>query len=145
VSKDDLGFELGKSIKMKDGADGLFVTTGVMTQLALETADILKAKGVDIGVLHVHTIKPFDASGVISAIESVKAVVTVEEHIVNGGLGSAVLESCSELRPELLPKVSRIGIPDKFATEYGSQNSLLKHWGITSETLVAAMIKKLGG
>ena len=145
VSKDDLGFELGKSIKIKTGADGLFVTTGVMTQLALETADILKGDGVDVGVLHVHTIKPFDASGVISAIENVKAVVTVEEHIVNGGLGSAVLESCSELRPELLPKISRIGIPDKFATEYGSQNSLLKHWGITSETLVAAMMKKLGG
>ena len=145
VSKDDLGFELGKSIKMKTGADGLFVTTGVMTHLALETADILKAKGVDIGVLHVHTIKPFDASGVISAIENVKAVVTVEEHIVNGGLGSAVLESCSELRPELLPKISRIGIPDKFATEYGSQGSLLKHWGITADNLVAAMMKKLGG
>jgi transketolase len=145
VSKDDLGFELGKSIKIKTGADGLFVTTGVMTQLALETADILKAKGVDIGVLHVHTIKPFDASGVISAIENVKAVVTVEEHIVNGGLGSAVLESCSELRPELLPKISRIGIPDKFATEYGSQGSLLKHWGLTADNLVAAMMKKLGG
>ncbi|NBY45180.1 MAG: transketolase [Acidimicrobiia bacterium] len=145
VSKDDLGFELGKSIKMKDGADGLFVTTGVMTQLALEAADVLKAKGVDVGVLHVHTIKPFDIGGVISAIESVKAVVTVEEHIVNGGLGSAVLESCSELRPELLPKISRIGIPDKFATEYGSQSSLLKHWGITSDNLVVAMMKKLGG
>ena len=145
VSKDDLGFELGKSIKIKTGADGLFVTTGVMTQLALETADILKGDGVDVGVLHVHTIKPFDASGVISAIENVKAVVTVEEHIVNGGLGSAVLESCSELRPELLPKISRIGIPDKFATEYGSQGSLLKHWGITSDTLVAVMMKKLGG
>ena len=145
VSKDDLGFELGKSIKMKTGADGLFVTTGVMTQLALETADILKVKGVDIGVLHVHTIKPFDVGGVISAIEGVKAVVTVEEHIVNGGLGSAVLESCSELRPELLPKISRIGIPDKFATEYGSQGSLLKHWGITADNLVAAMMKKLGG
>ena len=145
VSKDDLGFELGKSIKIKTGADGLFVATGVMTQLALETADILKGDGVDVGVLHVHTIKPFDASGVISAIENVKAVVTVEEHIVNGGLGSAVLESCSELRPELLPKISRIGIPDKFATEYGSQGSLLKHWGLTADNLVAAMMKKLGG
>ena len=145
VSKDDLGFELGKSIKMKTGADGMFITTGVMTQLALETAEILKGDGVDVGVLHVHTIKPFDVSGVISAIENVKAVVTVEEHIVNGGLGSAVLESCSELRPELLPKISRIGIPDKFATEYGSQSSLLKHWGITADNLVAAMMKKLGG
>ena len=145
VSAEQNGFELGKSIKMKTGADGMFITTGVMTQLALETAEILKGDGVDVGVLHVHTIKPFDASGVISAIENVKAVVTVEEHIVNGGLGSAVFESCSELRPELLPKISRIGIPDKFATEYGSQNSLLKHWGITSENLVAVMMKKLGG
>jgi transketolase len=130
---------------MKNGADGLFVTTGVMTQLALETAEILKADGIDVGVLHVHTIKPFDAAGVISAIEGVKAVVTVEEHIVNGGLGSAVLESCSELRPELLPKISRVGIPDKFATEYGSQSSLLKHWGITSGKLVGVMMKKIKG
>ena len=145
VSAEQNGFELGKSIKMKSGVDGLFITTGVMTQLALETAEILKGDGVDVGVLHVHTIKPFDVSGVISAIENVKAVVTVEEHIVNGGLGSAVLESCSELRPELLSKISRIGIPDKFATEYGSQGSLLKHWGITADNLVAAMMKKLGG
>ena len=145
VSTEQNGFQLGKSIKMRDGVDGLFVTTGVMTQLALETADVLRADGVDVGVLHVHTIKPFDDNGVISAIDRVKAVVTVEEHIVNGGLGSAVLESCSELRPELLPKISRIGIPDKFATEYGSQNSLLQHWGITSSTLIAAMMKKLGG
>jgi transketolase len=145
VSAEQNGFELGKSIKMKTGTDGMFITTGVMTQLALETAEILKGDGVDVGVLHVHTIKPFDVSGVISAIENVKAVVTVEEHIVNGGLGSAVLESCSELRPELLPKISRIGIPDKFATEYGSQGSLLKYWGITADNLVAAMMKKLGG
>lgn len=145
VSEEKNGFELGKSIKMRSGRDGLFITTGVMTQLALETADILKKDGVDVGVLHVHTIKPFDHTGVIAAIKDVRAVVTVEEHIVNGGLGSAVLESCSELQPELLPKISRIGIPDKFATEYGSQNSLLKHWGITSSTLVGAMMKKLGG
>ena len=145
VSAEQNGFELGKSIKMKTGTDGMFITTGVMTQLALETAEILKGDGVDVGVLHVHTIKPFDVSGVISSIENVKAVVTVEEHIVNGGLGSAVLESCSELRPELLSKISRIGIPDKFATEYGSQGSLLKHWGITADNLVAAMMKKLGG
>ena len=145
VSEEKNGFELGKSIKMRTGIDGLFITTGVMTQLALETADFLKADGVDVGVLHVHTIKPFDHAGVIAAMKDVRAVVTVEEHIVNGGLGSAVLESCSELNPELLPKISRIGIPDKFATEYGSQNSLLKHWGITSSTLVGAMMKKLGG
>ena len=145
VSEEKNGFELGKSILMRSGTDGMFVTTGVMTQLALETADMLKKDGVNVGVVHMHTIKPFDAAGVISAIENVKAVVTVEEHIINGGLGSALLETCSDLRPELLPKIARVGIPDKFATEYGSQNSLLKHWGITSDTLVGAMMKKLGG
>ena len=144
VSKEKNGFELGKSIKLRDGKDGIFVTTGVMTQLAIESADILKKAGLSIGVVHVHTIKPFDDTGVILAIDGVRAVVTVEEHIVNGGLGSAVLESCSELRPELLPKISRIGIPDKFATEYGNQNSLWKYWGITSDNLVRAMMKKLG-
>jgi transketolase len=130
---------------MRSGSDGLFITTGVMTQLALETADLLKTDGIDVGVLHVHTIKPFDDAGVIAAMKDVKAVVTVEEHIVNGGLGSAVLESCSELQPDLLSKIVRIGIPDKFATEYGSQNSLLNHWGITSSNLARAMKKKLGG
>lgn len=145
VSEEKNGFELGKAIKMRSGNDGIFVTTGVMTQLALETADLLKADGLDVGVVHVHTIKPFDSMGVINVIQNVKAVVTVEEHIINGGLGSALLESCSELRPDLLSRIGRIGIPDKFATEYGSQTSLWKHWGITSDTLVGAMMKKLRG
>ena len=145
VSKEEFGFELGKAIQMRSGTDGVFVTTGVMTQLALDSADLLKEKGIDVGVVHVHTLKPFDAEGVIEAIERVKSVVTVEEHIVNGGLGTALLESCSEQRPDLLGKIARIGISDKFATEYGSQNSLLKHWGITSDKLVDAMMKKIRG
>ena len=145
VSEEKNGFELGKSIKMRNGSDGLFITTGVMTQLALETADLLKTDGVDVGVLHVHTIKPFDGAGVIAAMKDVKAVVTVEEHVINGCLGSAVLESCSELQPDLLSKIARIGIPDKFVTEYGSQNSLLNYWGITYSNLMHAMKKKLGG
>lgn len=144
VSEERNGFTLGKSIEMRSGTDGMFVTTGVMTQLALETAAILEKSGVSVGVVHVHTLKPFDSRGVIHAIENVKAVVTVEEHIVNGGLGSALLERCSEHRPDLLQKIARIGIPDKFATEYGSQSSLLKHWGITSDILASTMIKKLG-
>ena len=143
VSEEKNGFTLGKSILMRDGKDGMFVTTGVMTQLALETAVLLKKNNVNVGVLHFHTIKPFDSTGLINAIDKVKAVVTVEEHIVNGGLGSAVLETCSELQPKLLHKIARIGIPDRFATEYGSQNSLLNYWGITSDSLVDAMTKKI--
>lgn len=143
VSEEKNGFTLGKSILVRDGKDGMFVTTGVMTQLALETAVLLEKNNVNVGVLHFHTIKPFDSAGLMNVIGKVKAVVTVEEHIVNGGLGSAVLETCSELQPKLLQKIARIGIPDRFATEYGSQNSLLKHWGITSDSLVNVMMKKI--
>ena len=145
VSDEKNGFELGKAIRLREGSDGLFITTGVMAQIALEAADLLKADGVYVGVLHVHTIKPFDNHGVISAMKKVNSVVTVEEHIVNGGLGSAVLECCSDNEPGLLSRISRIGIPDKFATEYGSQNTLLKHWGITESKLVDVMMKKIKG
>ena len=133
------GFEIGRSIRMREGADGLFVTTGVMTQLALEAAVALEGEGVRVGVRHVHTVKPLDVEGILGDVARVPAVVTVEEGIVSGGLGTAVLEACSTESPGDLHKVARIGIPDAFATQYGSQQSLLAHWGITAESLADAM------
>ena len=139
VSDDAHGFEIGRSIRMRDGADGLFVTTGVMTQIALEAAAALEGEGLRVGVRHVHTIKPLDVEGILGDVARVPAVVTVEEGIVSGGLGTAVLEACSDEAPADLPKVARIGIPDAFPTQYGSQQSLLSHWGITAASLADAM------
>lgn len=145
VSESRFGFEIGKSICMREGTDGVFVSTGVMTQIALEAADQLKREGLEIGVRHVHTIKPLDVDGILNDIALTQAVITVEEGIMNGGLGSAVLEACSEHLPSDLTKIGRMGIPDRFPDQYGSQSSLLSHWGLTTGNLASKMRNRLRG
>ncbi len=143
VSDESAVFEIGKSILMKNGKDGLFISTGVMTQLALEASEKLENEGIYCGVLHMHTIKPIDENSLLNLIPNFKAVVTIEEHTRIGGLGSAILEFCSDSISKHTHKIFRIGIPDKFAEQYGSQNSLLEHWGITVQNIIASMKNKL--
>ena len=144
VSDPKHGFELGRSIKIREGSEGVFMSTGVMTQVALEASEILGREGHEVGVRHVHTIKPLDCEGVMSDILRARSVVTVEEGFVNGGFGSAILELCSETSPEHLAKIARIGIPDAFPTEYGSQQTLLSSWNITARSLAETMRNHLG-
>jgi len=143
VSNENAGFEIGKSILMKKGKDGLFISTGVMTQLALQAAENLENEGISCGVLHMHTIKPIDENALLNLIPDFKAVVSIEEHTRIGGLGSAILEFCSDSIPKETSKITRIGIPDKFTDQYGSQNTLLENWGITIENIITSMKKKL--
>jgi len=143
VSNENAGFEIGKSILMKNGKDGLFISTGVMTQLALQAAENLENEGISCGVLHMHTIKPIDENALLNLIPDFKAVVSIEEHTRIGGLGSAILEFCSDSIPKETSKITRIGIPDKFTDQYGSQNTLLENWGITIENIITSMKKKL--
>lgn len=143
VSKEQNGFEIGKAIVMLEPGQGLFISTGVMTQLALKAAEQLTGEGLTCGVLHMHTIKPLDNLSLSHWLPQVKGVVTVEEHTRIGGLGSAVLEFCNDEMPKQAAKITRIGIPDKFADQYGSQNSLLGHWGITVDSLCTAMRKQI--
>jgi transketolase len=95
-------------------------------------------------LLHMHTIKPLDHAALLYWLPKVNAVVTVEEHTRIGGLGSAVLEYCSDEMPEQAIKVARMGIPDHFADQYGTQDTLLSHWGLTVDSLCQSMRKKLG-
>lgn len=143
VSEEKNGFEIGKAILMSEPGEGLFISTGVMTQLALQAAELLCSEGLKCGVLHMHTIKPLDNKSLSELLPNVNGVVTVEEHTRIGGLGSAVLEFCNDLMPEQAVKIARIGIQDKFAEQYGSQNSLLAHWGITVDSLCDTMRKKI--
>jgi transketolase len=143
VSEEKNGFEIGKAILMTESGEGLFISTGVMTQIALQASEILSFEGIKCGVLHMHTIKPLDDKSLSELLPKVNGVVTVEEHTRIGGLGSAVLEFCNDLMPEQAVKIARIGIPDKFAEQYGNQNSLLAHWGITVDSLCDVMRKKL--
>jgi|TARA_B110000008_G_scaffold278085_1_gene320924 transketolase len=143
VSNPDLDFEIGKAILMRPPKDGLFITTGVMAQKALEASSQLLLEGIDCGVLHMHTVKPLDHNALINLIPKVNAVVTIEEHYRIGGLGSAVLETCSDLIPKHTSKITRLGFPDKFADQYGSQETLTNYWGINVESIKNAMLSKL--
>ena len=143
VSHEDNGFEIGKAILMQEPGQGMFITTGVMTQLALKAITQLSSEGIACGLLHMHTVKPLDHGALSHWLPKVGAVVTVEEHTRIGGLGSAVLEYCSDEMPEQAAKVARIGIPDHFADQYGTQDTLLEHWGLTVAALCQMMKNKL--
>ena len=86
-----------------------------------------------------HTIKPFDHEGLMQAADSTKLVVTIEEHVLNGGLGSAVLESFSD--HGTVKKVIRLGIPNVFAEQYGSQDILMTGFGLDPENIVKTVKK----
>lgn len=143
VSREEHGFQIGKAILLKAPGSGLFVTTGVMTQIALQAVEKLAGEGLNCGVLHMHTIKPLDSDALGYWLPRVDAVVTVEEHTRIGGLGSAVLEFCSDEMPAQAAKIARVGIPDCFSDQYGSQDTLLAHWGITADSVCEAMRKKI--
>ncbi|MFC1461250.1 transketolase family protein [Verrucomicrobiota bacterium] len=136
VSTDAVPFEIGKAISMRDGKDALFVTTGITTQIALDAAEALKdAKGIEAGVLHVHTLKPFDADKLVECAGNVRAVVTVEEHTLVGGLGSAAAEVLMEAGMGGNLRFARLGFPDVFTDDFGSQNDIMTKYGISAENL----------
>ena len=134
VSKPELGFEIGKGIQLKASSEVLFVTTGIMVQRALDAAESLSNESINCGIFHMHTIKPFDHEGLKKATESVELVVTLEEHVLNGGLGSAVLESFSD--HDITKKVIRFGIPNLYSEKYGSQEILMKSFGLDAQNIV---------
>ena len=141
ISKSELGFEIGKGIQLKTPGDVLFVTNGITAQRALEAAEILCDEKIDCGVFHMHTIKPFDHNGLFQASESAKLVVTIEEHVLNGGMGSAVLEAFSD--NGLKKTVVRLGIPDVFAEQYGSQEIIMAGFGLDPDAIAKTVIKNL--
>ena len=143
VSRAENGFEIGKAIMLREPGQVLFVTTGVMTQRALAASTVLANSDLHAGVLHMHTIKPLDIDALLEAAVDVELVVTAEEHMLAGGLGSLVLETFNDVRQAPMPKISRMGFPDAFASEYGSQDSLLRSWSLDSDALVARVHDEL--
>jgi transketolase len=145
VSKPELGFEIGRAIVHRQPGEVLFVTTGVMLQKAIDTCVLLENSGVTAGIVHCHTVKPLDVKTIISAAAKVRAIVTLEEHTLPGGLGSAVAEALAEAGLDRLPRFKRLGIPDVFPDEYGSQNSLMDRFGLSAEKIAAETQRLLSG
>lgn len=144
VSRADLPCEIGKGILMREGKDALIACTGICLQVALAAADELEKQGIAVSVLHLHTLKPLDATAVYENASRVPVIVTIEEHTTIGGLGSAVAEIIAEAGFNPSKRFKRMGIPDVFPDEYGSQASLMARYGITAANL-AATIKELRG
>ena len=129
----DYKFELGKGVTYKKGKDLTIVATGFMVHLAVEAAELLAKKGIDAGVINIHTVKPLDTELIIKAAKESGAIVTAEEHSVIGGLGAAVCECLCENCP--VP-VMRVGVEDKYGRS-GKVPELLALYGLTAENIAA--------
>ena len=125
----DYKFELGKGIVLREGKDVAIIATGLEVAESLAAAEKLAADGIDAKVINIHTIKPLDKELVIAAAKETGKVVTVEEHSVIGGLGSAVCDVLSENHPT---PVMKIGVNDVFG-ESGPAVELIKKYGLDSE------------
>lgn len=126
-------YEIGKAITIQDGTDVTLIATGVMVQRAVAAAKLLEQEGVSCRVVDMHTIKPLDTEAVIKAARETKGIVTLEEHNVKGGLGSAVSEVVAELKGEKA-SVKILGIPDVFGG-VASAELLWDSYGMDAESI----------
>ena len=131
--KPDYRFQLGKAQMIREGADVLVISTGIMTMRALDAAEILAKDGVDVAVLHVPTIKPLDVETILKESGRGRLVVVAENHSTNGGLGEAVAKEL--LLAGLAPTFRMISLPDEFL-EAGALPTLHDLYGISTEGVV---------
>jgi len=145
ISREDYPFEIGKAVPLREGEDVLFITTGITAQIGLEASAELSERGVEATVLHVHTLKPLDKGLILEKAGKARVVVTVEEHTLIGGLGSAVAEVLLEAGSTGRVRFARLGFPDVFTDEFGSQNDIMTKYGISVENLVRTTEELLNG
>jgi transketolase len=134
VHQGPIDFQLGKAIQMREGRDVTLISTGGILQIAVRTAQRLAEEGIEARLLSMHTIKPLDTEAVLAAALETRAIVTLEEHSILGGLGSAVAEVLAEAD---IPKVAfkRIGVPPAFSPYIGTQEYMQERHGLTPEAI----------
>ena len=125
-------FEIGKMVQIGDGTDATIFATGVTVAEALKAKEELEKQGINIRVVDVHTIKPIDKEMIIKCAKETKKLISIEDHSVIGGLGSAIAEVLTENYPV---KLTRLGIKDNFGKS-GKAEELMKYFGITSEDII---------
>ncbi len=137
IYSDGVPFEIGRANQLRDGNDITIIACGIMVAAALEAADALSRQKIQARVLDMHTIKPLDETAVVHAAEETGAIVTAEEHLLEGGLGAAVARCVVSRYP--VP-VEFVGIHDTYA-QSGSPQQLLDAYGLTSANIVEAAQK----
>jgi transketolase len=139
IFDDSYNFEIGKGVQLKDGKDVTIIATGVMVAKALEAAEELEKENISARVINISTIKPIDKDIIIKASKETKGIITVEEHNIIGGLGSAVAEVLAENSPTYM---IRIGAVDTFG-ESGDGDELLDKYGLNAKNIVEKAKKLL--
>lgn len=129
-------FVIGEAVPMRAGEEVLLATTGVGLQVCLTAAEKLAVLGLNAAVLHFPTIKPLDVQALHDHAGRAAAILTVEEHTVIGGLGSAVAEYLAETDLLQSRRFKRIGIPDVFPSIYGDQNGMMRKYGVSADNVV---------
>ena len=125
-------FEIGKAVQIGDGTDATVFATGVTVSEAIKAQEALEEKGINIRVVDIHTIKPIDKETIIRCAKETKKLISIEDHNVIGGLGSAISEVLTDEYPV---KLTRLGINDTFGKS-GKADELMKYFGITWEEIV---------
>jgi transketolase len=132
-------FEIGKAVLLTEGTDVTIIATGHLVWKAIEAEEILSNKGISCEIINIHTIKPLDEEAILASVKKTKAVVTAEEHMLNGGLGDSVAQLLSRRLPTPLEMV---GVDDSFG-ESGKPEELLTKYNIDTPNIVAAAEKVL--
>ena len=138
IYAEDTKFEIGKAVQIGNGTDATVFATGVTVAEVLKAKEILKEKGVNIRVVDMHTIKPIDEDIILKSAQETEKLISIEDHNVIGGLGSAISEVLTEKCPT---KLIRLGINDTFGKS-GKAEELMKYFGITAENIVELVSSK---
>ena len=136
----DIDFQIGRSIRLSDGDDLTLISTGGMLVRAMEVAEQLRKHGISVRVLSMHTVRPLDIEAVLMAVRETRAIATIEEHSIVGGLGSAVAEALAE-QPEQKVPFTRIGLESTFVSTAGDQEYLRETFGLSTEAVVERLLR----
>jgi transketolase len=142
INPEGYKFEIGKAVTVRDGTDFTLIGTGTALKNVMDAHELLKKDGIEARVLNMHTVKPIDQEAILKASEETGGIVTVEEHTVRGGMGSAVAEVLAENSNGVPFK--RMGIQDIFCREYGKVSDLDKVCELTPEH-ISDTVKRLYG
>ncbi len=130
-------FEIGKAILLEEGSDVSIFATGHLVWEALKACEILEQKGISAEVINIHTIKPLDNDAILTSVAKTRAVVSAEEHMINGGLGDSIAQLLAKNNPT---PMEMVGVNDTFG-ESGTPEELMEKYGLNAENIVKAAEK----
>ncbi len=135
VYQQDYDFTIGRGVKLKDGKDATIIATGSIVHDALQAVKELEKENISVRLINIHTIKPIDKEIIIQAAKETGAILTVEEHNIEGGFGSSVADVILE-RSDAPVKFKRLGLNDTFCSYYGTHQELKSHYGLAKRDII---------